>query len=219
MVCVDFLKGCGVIALVLLPGVILLSVDVSRQRERVEKSKRILSFFALVMYLVSVLHFMGFLYVKPSFMLLGIFLSLPLLTRFILHPTTAHVLIGIGFFFTMIMVSLPRRERDRRKGFLLSIGVLLFLTVCFWFFSLLFNRGLTETLPENPSAISWGFIPAYVLILSTISYILLFFFIQWYLKRRKLLWCISWFAVSSSLIAFYFFSWYLPLLAPTPVVR
>jgi hypothetical protein len=208
-VAVSLCAGCGSILLVMLPGIVALLASM-RMRDPSERAKHIISFVSLGINLIALLGFLGFLYVRPTFMNLNMQHVLPFLTRLVFNPLILQLLMVLALLILGVLHLDFRKSLVNEHGFSVITIATMLITMCMWILGSTFHYGLVGKLLVGGSLSTRMLVPLSSLIIFAIFFLALTGLYFRYIRKRRFLWLLSIILLACGLVPYYFFAWYLP---------
>jgi hypothetical protein len=205
----SYMAGYGSVLLVMLPAIIMLLVSM-RTGNSAERAKRIISFVSLGINLMALLGFLGFLYVRPTFLNLNMLHALPFLTRFVFNPWILHTFLIMVLLILGILHLGFRKALVNEHGFLVITIATLLVTMCMWVLGSTFHYGLVGRLFVGASLSTKMLVPLPSLIIFSLSFLALIGLHFRYIRKCRFLWVLSIILLACGLVPYYFFAWYLP---------
>ena len=200
-----FLAGFGSILLAMAPGIFIMLLSM-RIRDISERGKHCISFVALSVNLITLMGFLSFLYVRPTYHSLNMLQSLPFLTRFIFNPWIFHTFIIAGLLIIGILHRGFRRSLRDKHGFSIVTIAVLLVTMCMWVLGSIFHYGVAGKMFVGGNLSSTRLIPLHALLIFFLFYIAMVGLYVRYIRKRRGLWIVSVFVLMCGLVAYFFMS-------------
>lgn len=205
----SYIAGFAVIVMVMLPGLILALAGMGTG-DAADKGKHIIGFVSLAFNLVAMLGFLGFLYVKPTYLNLHMLHALPFLTRSVFNPWILHSFTMVVLLIAGVLHWIFRKPLRGEHGFSIVTIVVLLVSICLWALGSTFHYGLAGKLFVGGRLSTAMFVPLHAAIVFFLFFGALTGLYVRHIRKRRFLWLLSIILLCCSLVAYHAFAWYLP---------